>query len=946
MSKADLTSKFLGFLRQRLSLTNDQTSQQLSLDDELCETFSKISDSFVCILDNADDLLETGSPNVKDEVIDLLEKIMRSNEKVKFLLTSRESLQFVDLRFPGHKGSRIGQLDNISSQELVHKLLPMASVSDCKKITQVCGHVPLAIKLLCSSILEDGPVELSQYLENYLEASTDIIQMLDNPDYPNSMRLQVLFGTSFQRLSEEEKRALVSLAILPDSFDVDIATAVLGLANTARTNQVLKRLRRKSLLDSGTRHGLFSIHKLIQTYSREKGEQEMRETVSRAKSRIRAYYVKLFKTLNEEFHRGQSMSAFINFYEEKKSITESLIESCSDPNVADDVFDVLATAEQFLDMLLWREGTTFLKIYDSALEESYKQGENISYRKLLVSKAFGQIKWIKPGITLLLLNEAKERQALSSSVHNEEQGKLLCYLGMHYLVANESEEGVKCFHEALSLMSIPALILLKLIIYQILAVYYQCRNNPKSASYYQTKALQECECTDNQYLVIPTSTREPKAREEQTTPKDQANAPLLMQVLYYVSQTTENFSDVDSQQHFGNIALEILNNGAASCEPSVGLFKFHRIAAKMLEELQTYEEVVKFTESAITSRRTALQQCKRNESSLSKEGDDEVHSVRSSRIHEEALVGNYQDLGQLHYSKGNYSASLQSQQLALDLALAVFGEEDQATATCYYLVGWAHFQLEDYTSALPYNQRALKIRRKLLGEDHPLTAYSYRSVGYTQHELGDYKSALRSKQRELDIRLKLFGEEASETADSYRSLGQTYNEIGDYNSALPLKQHEVAIRRKVFGEKHLKTADSHHSMGETQHQLGDHQSARLSFQRALDTRLKLLGEEHADTAESYHELGVTQHQLGNYTSAFQSRKHAVDVRLKLFGEEHLQTAASWHELGVTQHEQGDYASARQSLQHALDIRVKLLGEEHAETAKSSHLLKFTHEATL
>ena len=197
----------------------------------------------------------------------------------------------------------------------------------------------------------------------------------------------------------------------------------------------------------------------------------MQETVFSAKSRIRAYYVKLFKTLNEKFLRGHSMSAFIEFYEEKKSITESLIESCSDPNVADD--DVLATAEQFLDMLLWREGTTFLKIYDSVLEESYKQGKNISYRKLLVSKAFGQIAWGKPGKTLLLLNKAKERQALTSSVHNEVQGKLLCYLGMHYLVTNESEEGVKCFHEALSVMSnIPSLIILKLIIYQVLVVYY------------------------------------------------------------------------------------------------------------------------------------------------------------------------------------------------------------------------------------------------------------------------------------------------------------------------------------------------------------------------------------------------------------------------------------------------------------------------------------------
>ena len=987
-SKADLASKFLGLLRQGLSLPNDQTSQQLSLDDELCQTFSKISDRLVCILDNADDLLETGVPNVKDEVIDLLEEIMRSNEKVKFLLTSRESLQFIDVRFPGHQGSRTGQLEDIFSQELVHKMLPMASALDCKRITQVCGHVPLAVKLLCSSISEDDPVELSQYLESSLEASTDIIQMLDNPDYPSNLRLQVLFRTSFQRLSEEEKRALVSLAILPDIFHLDIAAAVLGLTNTARANKILQRLRRKSLLESGTTYGLFSIHKLIQTFSREKGEQEMQETVFCAKSRFRAYYVKLFISLNEKFLKGFSMSAFIEFHEEKQNITKSLIESCSDPKVADDAFDVLAKAEQFLDILLWREGTSFCKIYDSALEESYKQEKNISYRKLLVSKAFGQITWGKTGKTQPLLDEAKERQALSSSVPNEEQGKLLCYLGMHYLVANESEEGVKCFHEALSMMSnIPALVILKLITYQILAVYYRCRNNPASASYYQTKALQECECADNQHLVIPSSTREPNARGKETPPKDQANAPLLMQVLYHVSQATENLSDIDTQQGFGNIALKILDNGAVSCKPSLGLFKFHRIVAVMLQEQRKYDEAIKFAESAITSHRTALQQCKSNESGLSKEGN-EVHSVTSSQIHEEALVGLYQDLGQIHYSRGNYSAALQSQQLALDLALAVFGEEHPATATCYYLLGWAHFQLEDYTSALPYNQLALKIRRKLFGEDHSLTAYSYRSVGYTQHELGDYKSALKSKKRELDIRLKLFGEEDPRTAGSYRSLGQTYNEIGDYNLALPLKQHEIAIRLKVFGEEHpktadsfrslgytqhqlgdfnsafqskqqeldirlrllgeehLKTADSHHSMGETQHQLGDYQSACLSFQHALDIRLKLLGEDHADTAESYHELGVTEHQLRNYTSALQSKQHAVDARLKLFGEEHLQTAASWHELGVTQHERGDYASARQSLQNALDIRVILLGEKHAETAKSSYLLKVTEKATL
>ncbi|XP_078383773.1 putative WD repeat-containing protein alr2800 [Oculina patagonica] len=390
-SKSDLTSKFLGLLRQFLPFSNDQPSQQLSLDDELCQMFCGISDSLVCILDNADDLLESGAPNVKDEVIDLLEEILRSNEKVTFLVISRESFEFMDVRFEGHQTSRIRQLEAHFSQELVQTLLPMAGIVDCKKISQLCGDIPLAIKLLCSSLSEDNPIPLSQVLKDYLETSDEIIQMLDNPDYPSSLRLQVLFDTSFQRLSEEERKALVSLTILPENFDMKIAAAVLGVENTAKTNKILQRLRRKSLLDLASKTGSFSIHKLLHLFSREKGEQEMKDTILSAKSRFCAYYIALFKSLNEKYLAGHSMSAFTEFYNAKPSTIQSLVESCSDPNVAEEAFEVLATAEHFLDLLLWREGHSFVKMYDSALEESCKKGRNRSYRKLLVSKAFSEI---------------------------------------------------------------------------------------------------------------------------------------------------------------------------------------------------------------------------------------------------------------------------------------------------------------------------------------------------------------------------------------------------------------------------------------------------------------------------------------------------------------------------------------------------------------------------
>jgi len=143
-SKADLTSKLLSFFRR--PATNDQQQQQgLSLDDELFQLFDEISDPFVLILDNADDLLESGIAKVKEDFIHFLEEILRRTAKVTLVITTRESLEFMNVQFQGHQAVRICPLDELSSQTLVHELLPNATASDCTRIQQICGRVPLAI---------------------------------------------------------------------------------------------------------------------------------------------------------------------------------------------------------------------------------------------------------------------------------------------------------------------------------------------------------------------------------------------------------------------------------------------------------------------------------------------------------------------------------------------------------------------------------------------------------------------------------------------------------------------------------------------------------------------------------------------------------------------------------------------------------------------------------
>ena len=412
-SKSDLTSKFLSLFRQAGTLETGKL-QDLSADDELCSIFDSISERCVIILDNADDLLECGVPNVKEEVFNLIGEILNRSDKVNFLLTTRESLPYLNLHFQGHKSVRIRELDKLSCQTLAQELLPGASTSDLTKVSQICGQVPLAIKLLCSSISEDF-TSSSQYLE-LMEATENIVEMLDNPDYPSNSRLRSLFESSFQRLSKQDQEAVVSMCILPAHFDLKISAAVLGITRTNEAEKMLRRLQRKSFIDcSSAEFSKFSMHKLIQSFAREKGEADMKETVLLSKSRFHAFYIAQFEKLNENFLSGRSMSAFNEFYEDEKNIVQSLIDGCLDSQTADRVFDVLAKAELFLDTLFWSEGSAFYKIFDSALTAAKKTGKNVSYRRLLNSKAFGQVTWTASGNTKELLSESKALQVPTSS---------------------------------------------------------------------------------------------------------------------------------------------------------------------------------------------------------------------------------------------------------------------------------------------------------------------------------------------------------------------------------------------------------------------------------------------------------------------------------------------------------------------------------------------------
>ena len=567
-SKADLTSKFLHLLMQP-TINNQPSDQRLSLDDEICQLFSEISKQSVFILDNADDLLESGWPKVKEEVIQLLEEILRQNPRVTCIVTTRESLEFMDIHFRGHQGLRIRTLDKASTKSLIHELLPNASAADCIEVAHICGQVPLAIKLMCSLISEDNSLP-RHFLDDFKASSTESIgSLLD------------IFDSSFHRLTAQEQEALISLSILPANFFTEVAGAVLDTKSSFEAIRMLQSLRRKSLIDSGSKPGTFTMHKLLQSFSKEKGDTEMNRTILNAKGRLNAFYVSYFDKLNKQFLTGHSMAAYVAFYEDKDSIIQSLVEGCLDSKTADTVFDILVKGELFLDSLFWTasEGKNFDDIYDAAIKAANLHGNEKYHRQLLTSKAFGEATWGRKGQTNHLLSEVKVLQAASSLVSNQEKGKCFCYLGICYLTAEETKSGVHCLQQALSSLDTcndQESLFLKFLILQILVCYYQSLNDFYNASYYYDKSLHLSSAVGDCKLLIipPIKSKSQKTTNEMQFEKDSnilLNQPFEFQFVCLLSEATKFFADTKTKQNTSHLVLQMLECLEKDATPSTGL---------------------------------------------------------------------------------------------------------------------------------------------------------------------------------------------------------------------------------------------------------------------------------------------------------------------------------------------------------------------------------------
>ncbi|HMV49218.1 MAG TPA: tetratricopeptide repeat protein [Blastocatellia bacterium] len=170
------------------------------------------------------------------------------------IVTSRQHLSTGAL--PGMFASRLDSLPAAEAEELLRRLLPQIG-DDATRIAELCGHLPLALRLAASALTQNPNLSVDDYARR-----------LSGDQSPDGAKRHVdaVLRASYEMLVPGLRKLWRTLAVFPDTFEVNAAAAVWKI-HPARAANALDRLMAYSLIERNRASGRFRLHDLMMLFA-------------------------------------------------------------------------------------------------------------------------------------------------------------------------------------------------------------------------------------------------------------------------------------------------------------------------------------------------------------------------------------------------------------------------------------------------------------------------------------------------------------------------------------------------------------------------------------------------------------------------------------------------------------------------------------------------------
>jgi tetratricopeptide (TPR) repeat protein len=206
------------------------------------------------------------------------------------LVTSRRHFQL-----PGLQPVRLDGLSPTEARALLLALCPRL-YGFAAKIAELCGRLPLALRLAGSHLAAWADLVLSDYTA---QLQFPRPAALHSPDDPDAEVARVL-DLSYDQLPAELQSRFRALAVFPAPFDAGAAVAVWQV-DAAAARDVLAEFMRYCLVDYDSATERYSFHALLREAANARLSADERQALT---LRHAAYYLRLARAANNLYKKG------------------------------------------------------------------------------------------------------------------------------------------------------------------------------------------------------------------------------------------------------------------------------------------------------------------------------------------------------------------------------------------------------------------------------------------------------------------------------------------------------------------------------------------------------------------------------------------------------------------------------------------------------------------
>ena len=291
-------------------------------------------------------------------------------------------------------------------------------------------------------------------------------------------------------------------------------------------------------------------------------------------------------------------------------------------------------------------------------------------------------------------------------------------------------------------------------------------------------------------------------------------------------------------------------------------------------------------------------------------------------------------LGTLYDNQGDFVKAVNYKEMALQLCVSLFGENDPSTATYYANLGTTYHHIGEYDKAIEYNKKALQIRQQVFGTAHPDVADCYNNIAHALCIKNQFEQAVGYMLNAIAIYQEIYGKNNINTAFLYKELGSIYISSLDYASAQQYIEKALAIYL-IYDVETEEIASCYNSIGLIKQKGGDSENALLYYLLALKIKTMIFGENSLQAADIYNNLLGVYDDLKNYEKSLEYAEKALEIRIQKLGESHDDVARSYNGIGTVYFRLKDYDKAWMSFAKAYEIWISLFGADHLEVANVS-----------